>query len=457
MGFFQSRRPIRSRREHTRGIDVPVMISAHGLGGAKDLPIPAEYAVAGACAALGVSFIVLALAWTEPRFGRGTVQPDEAGAPGGPWSGPILRLLGFAFFLYVAFAAVFGADTLINPVFGVFYVLLWVGIVPLSLAFGPVYRALSPARTLNWALAKLSGGDPELGIREYPARLGYWPAAVGLVAFLWMELIFPGNTDLGNVRLWLAAYVGVMLIGGAIYGNTFFARADPFEVYSTLVGHLSPLWRVGGRLRLVNPFRHLATIPVHPGLLAVCAVLLGSTAYDSLSGTEFWLTRTQDLAVSRQLVSLIGMVGLIAVVAALFAGATMLTGVHDGHQRRALPQAFAHTIVPIVVGYVFAHYVSMLVEGGQRTLIQLSDPLSNGANVLGLSGLGVNYWLSLHPTFLAVTKVLAVVTGHVIAVIAAHDAAVRLLPRKHQLSGQLPLLFVMVIFTAGGLALLFGL
>ena len=59
------------------------MISAHGLGGAKDLPIPAEYAVAGACAALGISFIVLALAWTQPRFGDGTVQPDEAGA--GTW------------------------------------------------------------------------------------------------------------------------------------------------------------------------------------------------------------------------------------------------------------------------------------------------------------------------------------------------------------------------------------
>jgi hypothetical protein len=433
------------------------MISAHGLGGAKDLPIPAEYAVAGACAALGVSFIVLALAWTQPRFGTGTVQPDEAGAPGGRWSGPILRVLGLVFFLYVAAAAIFGDDSLINPVFGVFYVLLWVGIVPLSLAFGPVYRALSPSRTINWLLAKATGGDPALGLRDYPARLGYWPAAIGLVAFLWMELIYPGNNELGNVRLWLATYMGVMLVGGAVYGNTFFARADPFEVYSTLVGHLSPLWRVDGRLRVVNPFRHLATIPIRPGLLAVCAVLLGSTAFDSLSGTQFWLTHTQDLGLSRQVVSVIGLVGLIALVAALFGGATMLTGVHDDAQRRALPGAFAHTLVPIIVGYIFAHYLSMLVERGQLTLIQLSDPFSTGANVLGMSGRGVNYWLSLHPTFLAVTKVVAVISGHVVAVIAAHDAAVRLLPRKHQLSGQLPLLFVMVGFTAGGLALLFGL
>lgn len=429
----------------------------HGVGGAKDLPIPAEYAIAGACAALTVSFVVLAVAWHKPRFTeRAAGHADEAGAPGGPLIEPVLRVLGFAFFLYVAAAALLGKDTLINPVFGVFYVLLWVGIVPLSLAFGPVYRALSPVRTLNLLLAKISGSDPEAGLREYPKRLGYWPAAFGLLAFVWMELVFAGNAELGNVRLWLAVYLGTMLVGGAVYGNTFFARADPFEVYSTLVGHLSPLRRIDGRVRLANPFRHLASLDVQPGLVAVCAVLLGSTAFDSLGSSTLWLTNTQDLVISRQTVGLVGLVGLVLVVGLLFAGATMATGVHEGHERRTLPGAFAHTIVPIIVGYVFAHYLSMLVESGQQTLIQLSDPLSDGSNLLGMSDRGVNYWLSEHPTFLASAKVLGVLTGHVVAVIAAHDAALRLLPKRDQLSGQLALLLLMVGFTAGGLLLLFG-
>ena len=51
---------------------------------------------------------------------------------------------------------------------------------------------------------------------------------------------------------------------------------------------------------------------------------------------------------------------------------------------------------------------------------------------------------------------LSVVTGHVLGVIAAHDRAMRLLPRRHQLTGQLPLLFVMVFYTVSGLYLLFG-
>ena len=41
------------------------------------------------------------------------------------------------------------------------------------------------------------------------------------------------------MRLWCAAYVAAMLLGGAMFGNTFYERADPFEVYSTLVAKLS--------------------------------------------------------------------------------------------------------------------------------------------------------------------------------------------------------------------------
>jgi hypothetical protein len=438
-----------------------VHLEAHGIGGAKDLPIPAEYAIAGACAALAVSFIVLALAWREPRFNvapapRRTLVDRIGDVVDGRWFVPVLRFLGFAFFLYVAYAAVFGEDTLINPFFGVFYVLLWVGIVPMSLAFGPFYKAISPVRTINAMLAKVSGSDPEVGLRDYPRRLGYWPAALGLFAFVWMELVYPFSTELGPVRLWCATYVAVMLVGGAVWGNAFYERADPFEVYSTLVGHLSPWGRENDRLALVNPLAHLARIPLAPGLVATCAVLLGSTAFDSFKDSEFWLVRVQRIALSIDLLNLAGLVGLITIVGVAFSVATMLTGVHDGHRRWSLPGEFGHSLVPIIVGYIVAHYLSYLVETGQQTLVYLGDPLSRGWNVLGLSNRAVNYWLSEHPTFLSVTKVGGVVTGHVLAVIAAHDAAVRLLPRRHQLSGQLPLLVVMVCFTVGGLYLLFG-
>ena len=74
----------------------------------------------------------------------------------------------------------------------------------------------------------------------------------------------------------------------------------------------------------------------------------------------------------------------------------------------------------------------------------------------GTGDWSVNYWLSYHPTFLASTKVLAVVVGHVLGVVAAHDRALTLLPQRHQVTGQLPLLVAMVAFTVGGLYLLFA-
>ena len=437
------------------------MVFAHGIGGAKDLPIPAEYAIAGAAAALAVSFIVLALAWRNPRYDAATsgrpVPPWLARVVDGAVFGIVIRTVGFVFFMYVVWAAVAGPDLLINPTFGVVYVLLWVGLVPASLLFGPFFKAISPVRTVNLVFTKLTGGDSELGLRELPKWVGYWPAAAGLFAFVWLELIYPESTYLSPVRLWFAVYFAVLLIGGAVFGTKWFERADPFEVYSTLVGHLSVLGRrEDGTLVFRSPLGNLDGVRADAGLVAVVSVLFGSTAYDSFKDSNVWLRFSQSTELNISVVNTVVMLGFCAVVGLTFAAATMSTGVHDDVGRGTLPNRFAHSVVPIVVGYITAHYLSYFVETGQQTLVQLSDPMGTGANLLGTGGWEVNFWLSTHPTSLAVIKVLAVVTGHVLGVIAAHDRAIKLLPKRHQLTGQLPLLLVMVFYTVTGLYLLFG-
>lgn len=435
-------------------------ISAHGLGGAKDLPIPSELAIAGAVAALVVSFTVLAVAWREPRY-----DPATSGRPAPEWLDRIVssralaiaaRVLGMAFFLYVAAAAVFGEDTLINPFLGTFYVILWVGLVPASLLLGPVFRAISPARTISMLFAKISGVPEGEGLYVYPARLGYWPAAAGLFAFVWFELVYPYSTDVGPVRLWCAAYLGIMFIGSALWGTTFLARADPFEVYSSLVGKLSVWGRRDGVLVLRSPLANLDTVVPRPGLVAVVGVLFGSTAFDSFRESTPWLKLVQSMSTSRVWPDTLALIAFSAGVAFVLTVATMATGVRSDIPRRALPNLFAHSVIPIIVGYIVAHYLTYFVEYGQQTLIQLSDPFSRGDDYLGTADLQVNYWLSAHPTFLAVSKVAAVTLGHVVGVVAAHDRAIKLLPRRHQLTGQLPLLVAMVAFTVGGLYLLFA-
>ena len=199
------------------------MVFAHGIGGAKDLPVPAVYAMAGAGAALAVSFIVLALAWRTPRFDAAThgrpVPARLAAVVDSTTLAVLLRVAGLLFFGYVAWAAVLGPDLLTNPTFGVVYVLLWVGLVPLSLLFGPFYRAVSPVRTIQLLLTRLTGGSPDEGLFTLP-RLGRLLARpVGLFAFVWLELVYPDSTYLSPVRLWFAVYLAVMVVGGALFGT----------------------------------------------------------------------------------------------------------------------------------------------------------------------------------------------------------------------------------------------
>ena len=439
----------------------------HGLGGAKDLPVPASLAIAGGTAALIVSFCVLVLAWRRPRYAEQADGP-RAGRPvpsavarvvdSDAWAW-LLRLLGLLVTGWFVWALVAGPDLVTNPVFGSFYVLLWVGIVQASLLFGRIFRAMSPVRTLHLLFARATGGDPGRGVTAYPAWLGRWPAAIGLYAFVWLELVDPHSAYLGPVRTWLAAYFAVMLLGAAVFGDRWLSMADPFEAYSDLVAKLSP-WgrRPDGTLVLRSPLANLATLPPGPGLVATVAVLFGSTAFDSYKDTTRWVRFVNDLNGNVQLLNTAALLGFCAVIGVSFTIATRTTSVdpETGPEHRELPRLLAHSVVPIIVGYMTAHYLSYFVEQGQMTLIQLSDPMVKGQNLLGTANWSVNYWLSYHPSALADIKVLAVVCGHIVGVVAAHDRALELLPKRHQVVGQLGLLVIMVAYTATGLYLLFG-
>ena len=332
--------------------------------------------------------------------------------------------------------------------------------VPASLLFGRIARAVSPMRTLNLLLAKVTGGDPAVGVLAYPVRLGYWPAALGLLAFVWQELVNPQSAYLGSVRIWLAAYLAVMLVGAAVFGDEWFERADPFEVYSNLLAKLSIWGRTDGRLVVRSPLANLGTTVPRPGLVAVVAVLFGSTGFDSYQDTIPWQRFVLDAGVNEIFTNTVALLVSCLVVGVTFTAAAMSTGVEttgpNAVRRSALPDMLAHSVVPIVVGYMTAHYLSYFIEQGQSTLIQLSDPMVRGDNLLGTANLSVNYWLSFHPTLLAVIKVLAVITGHIVGVIAAHDRAIKLLPPRHHVTGQLGMLVVMVCYTGAGLYLLMG-
>jgi hypothetical protein len=119
------------------------------------------------------------------------------------------------------------------------------------------------------------------------------------------------------------------------------------------------------------------------------------------------------------------------------------------------PTTFAHTIVPIAAGYVIAHYFSLLIFDGQQTLILASDPFGRGTDLFGTAHHTINYTL-VSTTAIALVQILAIVTGHLLATVSAHDQAMQTFPAATATRSQYPLLAIMVTLTIGAVTLIFA-
>ncbi len=432
------------------------IVLAHGVGGRADLPVPLSLALYGSGLAVVASFLGLVLLWRTPRL-RG----DAGGLalPSGVQAAldatvlrQGLRLLALATALLVTVVALVGPispnDNLAPYVL---YVTLWVGLVPASLLLGPVWRVLNPLRALHAALSALTGPAPAA---DRLPSLGYWPAAAALFAFTFLELVLPGRAEPRTIGVFLVLYSVVQLVASLWFGAGWFARGDAFEVYSTLLGRLSPLGRrQDGRLVLRSPLDGVDGILRERGLVAVVMVLVGSTAYDGLSRTQYWQAGPGSTAYLSAVPGTLGLLTMIALATVLYVGATALAGALTGGRWGLQPAVYAHSIVPIAAGYAIAHYFSLLLLDGQATWILASNPFGqDGVDLFGTYGRAIDY-TAVGTRTIANVQVSAIVLGHVLGVVLAHDRAVRTSP-KHATLGQVPLVAVMVAFTVGGLGLL---
>jgi hypothetical protein len=185
--------------------------------------------------------------------------------------------------------------------------------------------------------------------------------------------------------------------------------------------------------------------------------LLGSTAFDGISRWSAWTNQTGQLDHAGHLfVYTLGLMTSVAVVSGLFLLAARSTGtsnIRPGAVGNAgLPGAFVHSLVPIAIGYAVAHYFSFALFQGQEGFLLASDPFGRGWNLLGTAGTGIDYTF-LGTGLIAAVQIGAIVLGHVLGVVAAHDRAAYLFRRRQLRRAQYPLLAAMVAFTAGGIAL----
>jgi hypothetical protein len=128
-----------------------------------------------------------------------------------------------------------------------------------------------------------------------------------------------------------------------------------------------------------------------------------------------------------------------------------------GRLRPALG-ALVYSIVPISIGFHFAHYLTALLVDGQYAVIAASDPFGTGLDLLGLNERRVT--TSFLNTYESVRTIwnlqtAAIVIGHVAAVALAHAVALRHFGEGRRATvSQLPLAAFMVLYTLFGLWLL---
>ncbi|MFF1821599.1 hypothetical protein ACFVWG_30130 [Kribbella sp. NPDC058245] len=428
-----------------------LLVPLHGIGGRGDLPVPLWLAIYSAGAAVAVSFFALAAFWSRPRFETtgGTALAHLTRVVDSRAVRWLLKAAGLVALALLIGAAWFGSDSPAeNPAPTWLYVWIWVGIIPLSLIFGPIWRLANPLRTIASLVRRTS-------YRRLPDGIAYWPAVAGLAGFLWLELVYPDASEPIVVAAFVTVYAVVNVAAGIVYGPAWFAIGDSFEVYAEVLSRLSPLGRgADGQLVIRNPLAGLATMPQRPGIVALLCLLLGSTAFDGISRWSAWTSRTAEL--NHVLVYTAGLMVAVGIVTALFVFAARTTGTADVRPGAVggagLPGAFVHSLVPIAIGYVVAHYFSFAMFQGQEGLLLATDPFGRGWDLLGTSGTRIDYAF-LGTGVIAGIQIGAIVLGHVLGVVSAHDRAAGLFRRRQLRQAQYPMLAAMVAFTAGGIAL----
>lgn len=429
------------------------LVPLHGVGSRQDLPLPFELVVVGAAVAVAITFVLLVWAWREPRWEHpaGRPLPGLTRLVDHPVLLWVARLLVAAVTAVALVALLLGPDKITNPFPGFLFVWIWVGLVPVSLLLGRAWRTLSPVRTLMaWRGAHRPDADR-------PTALGLYPAAAALVAFTWLELVQPDRATTAVLRWWVLGYALWTIAGTLVRGGRWLASADPFEAYAGAVALLSPWQRRDGVIGLTSPLRQVSSAEPPRGLWALCCVLLGGTAFDSLSGGLWWVRAVQSSSLPSVFWGSVGLLGCLLLVGGTYlVGALVIARASGITDRGPQLDSLGRSLVPIVAAYALAHYATLLIIEGQRVAINLSDPLGRGDNWFGTAELGVNGAIYDYASLVAWAQVLLIVGGHVLGVAAAHDIALRTLPAARRTTAQVPLLLVMVFYTCAGLLLLFA-
>ena len=385
-------------------------VGAHGLSQVYQSPLPlAVYLVgAGLTVALSFAFILARdLRAVEPPIRPGATVPGIARVT--------LRVIGLFGWAWIMVQGIAGGSSDAS-VAGLFlWVYGWVGLAMVSALVFPAWEWLDPFATLFDMGAFIIR---RLGIRPWapaplPAGARHWPAFAGMVFFTWLELVaVPGAQTLAVV---LGGYTVMTLALMAQFGrDTWRTQGETFTVWFRTLNRLAPLGVPGARdgtlVRRSFGSGLLDAAWTTP-VIGLVAVGTGGIIFDGISQTI-------------PFAAVFGAPQLLAKSALLLGWLAMVSGLALLVGRTVSPGAIGAGLLPISVGYLVAHYLTYLLIDGQRIVIAVSDPLQQGADLLGTAFYEPQAgWLP--PGLVWTAQLVAVVGGHMLGAWAGHVTAQR--------------------------------
>lgn len=453
---------------------------AHALVARRDLPIPAWLFAWAASIVLIASFFALSAAWRKPVFENERRRPLGERLSAGLLGAPVQALCGLVGVFLLGFSIYAGIEGTEAPdrnfALTFLFVTCWLGFPFFSAILGNVFRPFNPWRAVGRAVGggfEAIAGERPAHLR-YPERLGRWPAAIGLLAVVWLEVVYGASGGVavgldphaaGRAALFYSIYTLAMM---AVFGvEEWCERGEVFSVYFGMFGRLGIFGVRDGRLVRRRPFSAATSWAVVPGSAALVVASIASTSFDGAQDGAFkemiqslaeWLidrglSPTNALHLTDTIFMLLCFAGVGLVYTLGVRGMRTVPGAPDFKRLRI---GFAHTLIPIALAYLVAHYFSLFVYQEQAQFgYLLSDPLGNGhTDLFGTVNSGIDFKI-LSANAIWYIQVASLVVGHVIGLMLAHDRALVYWPDyRRATASQYWMLAVMVAFTCFGLYLL---
>lgn len=425
---------------------------AHEVGASRfdaPLPLPALFAGAGLTVAVTAGW----LAATEAReVGDGrtkrfaTVSPATA-----RYLRQVARFLFFVLFLAALVGGVVGRQVRAENVATLFVWPVWLkGVALVAVLFGSPWRILSPWRTAYGGLTRIEDDDVAV-LDDYPGWLGAWPALVGFLVWVGVlaNLTVLPRSPRATTAV-VAGYAAVMVTGAAAFGPAWFQRADALAVFYRLLGRVAPLpverTTEGGYALAVRPPWQACTVPVSDSVVAAFVVVaVYTTSFDGFTNTPEFQTA---LFTARGATGLgpgvnvpLYLAGALGFVAAFWAISWVAERLAGGDDWRGAVLAVAPTVLPIAAAYEVAHSYPWVLGNLGQLVTAVAGYVVASPPTVELLG-----WLPL-PAFWT-SQVALIVSGHVVAVVAAHHVAVRRYETRAKVTrAHAPITVLMVGYT----------